>query len=105
MNGFHKARIVPQDECKSEIEIESDADIVNNWQHLCQKLGAELHWVTIGVGNDVIVVQELTDYILSEIVMGRNGACGDNMTLEGEGKDDEGDENVITIAEATNTAL
>jgi hypothetical protein len=27
------------------------------------------------------------------------------MTLEGEGKDDEGDENVITIAEATNTAL
>jgi hypothetical protein len=49
VNCFHKARIVPQDKCKSETESESDADMVNNWQHLCQKLDVEValddfHW-------------------------------------------------------------
>jgi hypothetical protein len=36
VNCFHRARIVPQDECKSEIYSVSDADMVNNWQCLCK---------------------------------------------------------------------
>jgi hypothetical protein len=34
--NFHKAGIVLQDECECEIKSESDADMVNSWQHLCQ---------------------------------------------------------------------
>jgi hypothetical protein len=36
VNFFHKAGIVLQDECECEIKSESDVDMVNSWQHLCQ---------------------------------------------------------------------
>jgi hypothetical protein len=42
VNRVHKARILPQDKCNSELGSESDAGMVNNWQHLCQKLDDEM---------------------------------------------------------------
>jgi hypothetical protein len=104
VNCFHKAGNVPRNECERESGI--DADMVNNWQHLCQKLDVEVALDDfIGVDNDATVVQELTeDEILSEILMQRNGASGD-MTPEGEEQDDDGgDEHVITVTEAANVA-
>jgi hypothetical protein len=104
VNCFHKAGIVPQNECESESGI--DADMVNNWQHLCQKLDVEVALDDfIGVDNDVIVVQELKeDEILSEMLMQRNGASGD-ITPEGEEDDDDGDdEHGISVTEAANMA-
>jgi hypothetical protein len=38
VNCLHKAGIVPEDERKNKIESESDAGVMQNWQHLCQKL-------------------------------------------------------------------
>jgi hypothetical protein len=59
MNCFHRVGIVPQLECKSESE--SDANMVNNWQHLYQKLDVEVAFDDFtGVDNDAIVVQEFT---------------------------------------------
>jgi hypothetical protein len=42
VNSFHKTKTVLQDKCKSETESGSDANIVNNWQHLCHKPHAEV---------------------------------------------------------------
>jgi hypothetical protein len=58
----------------------------------------------IAVDNDAIVVQELTeDEIVSENLMERNRASGNNVTPEGE-EDDDDDETVITVTEAANIA-
>ena len=68
VHGFHKTRIVPQDECK--IESGSDVDMVKNWQHLCQKLDAEAEFDGfIHVDDDVIAAPEVT------------GESGDDVTL------------------------
>jgi hypothetical protein len=83
-----------------------DADMVNNWQHLCQKLDVEVALDDfIGVDDDAIVVQELTeDEILSEILMQRNGASGDMTPVVEEEDDDGDDEHGITVTEAANMA-
>jgi hypothetical protein len=58
----------------------------------------------IAVDNDAIVVQELTeDEIVSENLMERNRASGNDVTLEGE-EDDDDDETTITVTEAANIA-
>jgi hypothetical protein len=59
---------------------------------LCEKLDVEVaSHDLIGVDNDAIV-QELTeDEIVSEILMERNGASGDDVTPEGEEEDNGND--------------
>jgi dihydroxyacetone kinase-like predicted kinase len=59
----------------------------------------------IGVANDVIVAQELTENeVVSEILMERSRES-DDVTAEGKEEDDDrDDENVITVTEVANMA-
>jgi hypothetical protein len=61
---------MPQDECKSKIESESNANMVKKCQHLFKK--QDVHCaidVIIGVDNDVAVQQHIQDETVSEILM------------------------------------
>jgi hypothetical protein len=75
----------------------SDANMVNNWQHLCQELDVEvgLNDCT-DVDNEASIVQELTEEeIVSEILVERNRASGNNVTHKGKKEDNSNDKNVV----------
>ena len=55
VNSFHKAKIVPQDECKVEV-----TEMLKKWQHLCQKLAVVVASDDFYWSGSRVIVEELT---------------------------------------------